>query len=98
MQVVSATHVVGLCPKDFSWLVIIASFSLGFAGPWKFSWKMGIGPFPFYHEKGLKYFDNWRTNEIAIVKDKKMVFLAISKGKHFSQTETIFSFVWGVHC
>jgi len=44
-------------------------------------------------EKGLKYFVNWRTKEIAIVKDKKMVFLAISRGKHFSQTETIFSFV-----
>lgn len=27
-------------------------------------------------EKGLKYFDNWRTNEIAVVKDKKMVLLA----------------------
>lgn len=48
--------------------------------------------------KGLKYFDNWGTNEIAIVKDKKMVFLAINKGKNFNQTETIFSFVWGVYC
>lgn len=49
-------------------------------------------------EKGLKYWDNRRTNEIAIVKDKQMAFLAISKGKHFSQTETIFLIVWGIYC
>lgn len=60
--------------------------------------EMGIGAFPFFtKDKGLKYFDNCRTNEIAVVKDKKMVFLAIRKGKHCSQTETIFSFVWGVY-
>lgn len=32
VQVDSATHVVGLCPEGFPWLIIIASFSLGFAG------------------------------------------------------------------
>lgn len=32
VQVDSATHVVSLCPEGFQWLVVIASFSLGFAG------------------------------------------------------------------
>lgn len=31
VQVDSATHVVSLCPEGFPWL-LIASFSLGFAG------------------------------------------------------------------
>lgn len=33
VQVDSAPHIVSLCSEDFSWLVIIATFSLGFAGP-----------------------------------------------------------------
>lgn len=98
VQVDSATHVVSLCPEGFSWL-LIASFSLGFAGLWKLRWRWESNLFhSVVKEKGLKYWDDWRTNDIAIVKDKKIVFLAISNGKHFSQTETIFSFVWGVYC
>lgn len=99
VRVDSATHVVILRPRGFSWLLVIASFSLGFAGLWKLHWRWESDLFhSVVKEKELKYRDNWRTNEIAFVKDKKMVFLAISKGKHFSQTETIFLFIWGVYC
>ncbi|TRZ23080.1 hypothetical protein HGM15179_003934 [Zosterops borbonicus] len=39
----------------------------------KVALEMGIGLFhSVVKEKGLKYWDNWRTNEIAIVKDKKI--------------------------
>lgn len=32
VRVDSATHVVRLCPQGFLWLLVIARFSLGFAG------------------------------------------------------------------